>query len=76
MAIEVVKMHPALGAEIRGVDLSKPLDAQTAAEIRRAFDENIVVVARGQTLDEQQQLRAAARRCRHGHVQMAHQSGR
>lgn len=59
MAIAVEKIHPSLGAEVKGVDLSKPIDAETAAAIRKAFDENIVLVVRNQTLDEQQQLRAA-----------------
>jgi taurine dioxygenase len=53
------KIHPALGVEVRGVDLSKPVDSETAAQIRKAFDEHIVLVFRGQTLDEPQQLRAA-----------------
>ena len=26
--ISVVKLHPVIGAEIRGVDLSRPLDAE------------------------------------------------
>ena len=28
--ISVTKLHPAIGAEIRGVDLSRPLDAEDA----------------------------------------------
>ncbi len=59
MPITVQKMHPSLGAEISGVDLSRPVDAETAAAIRKAFDENIVIVVRNQTLDEPQQLKAA-----------------
>ena len=59
MAITVEKMHPSLGAEIKGVDLSKPVDAETAAAIRKAFDENIVIVVRNQDLTEAQQLKAA-----------------
>ena len=56
--MEVVKLHPALGAEIRGVDLSKPVDAATKQAIAKAFDENIVLVFKGQTLDEPAQLAA------------------
>jgi taurine dioxygenase len=59
MSLEIVKLHPSLGAEIRGVDLTKPVDAETAAALRKAFDDNIVVVFRNQTLDEPQQLAAA-----------------
>jgi taurine dioxygenase len=58
--MEVVKLHPALGAEIRGVDLSKPIDEATAVAMRKAFDDHIVVVIRGQDLDPDAQLRAAS----------------
>ncbi len=57
--MELVKLGPALGAEIRGVDLSKPIDELTAASMRAAFNDNIVVVVRGQELDEAAQLTAA-----------------
>ena len=46
--IEVEKLAPALGAEISGVDLSKPLDDETAGEIRRAFTEYLVLFFRDQ----------------------------
>jgi taurine dioxygenase len=41
--IEVRPIAGAIGAEVHGVDLSKPLGGQTVAEIRRAFLENLVV---------------------------------
>jgi taurine dioxygenase len=50
MAITVEKLHPSLGAEVKGVDLSKPVDAETAAAIRKAFDDNVVIVVRNQNL--------------------------
>lgn len=59
MALSFEKIHPALGVEVKGIDLSKPFDAGTAAAIRQAFDENIVLVARNQSLTEEQQLKAA-----------------
>jgi taurine dioxygenase len=59
MAIEVVKLHPSLGAEIRGVDLSQPQDEATIQAIRDAFDQNVIVVFRDQKLSEEAQLRAA-----------------
>ena len=59
MSIEVAPLHPALGAEIRGVDLRQPQDAATVRAINDAFDKNVVIVFRGQELDEAQQLRAA-----------------
>lgn len=57
--MELCSLSSALGAEIRGVDLSKPIDAETAAAIRKAFDDNVVLVVRDQDLNEEQQLRAA-----------------
>lgn len=58
-SIEVIKLHPLIGAEIKGIDLTKPVDAATKAAIKKAFEENIVIVFRNQDLDEAQQLRAA-----------------
>jgi taurine dioxygenase len=49
-SIRVNKIGDALGAEIGGVDLSKPLDARTFAEIRRAWLEHLVLRFRGQKL--------------------------
>lgn len=57
--MEIRKLHPALGAEIIGVDLSKPIDEQTRAAIVQAFNDHIVLVVRNQDLDEPGQLRAA-----------------
>src|SRR4051812_32960767 len=33
-AISVHKMHPHIGAEVRGVDLSQPLDSETLRQIK------------------------------------------
>jgi taurine dioxygenase len=52
--IEIVPMDAPLGAEIRGVDLSKPIsDAQFAA-IDDAFNQYSVAFFRGQELNEEQ----------------------
>jgi taurine dioxygenase len=59
MSIEVVPLHPSLGAEIRGVDLRQPQDEATVRAIRDAFDQNVVVVFRGQDISEAEQLRSA-----------------
>lgn len=58
-AITIVKVHPHIGAEIEGVDLSRKIDPDAAVQIRQAFEEHIVLIFRSQTLDEQQQLTAA-----------------
>lgn len=59
--IRVEPISSALGAEIDGVDLSRPLADEVFAEIRRAFFENLVVMFRGQDLTEDQQCDFAAR---------------
>lgn len=48
--LEVRPIAGALGAEVHGVDLKKPLSAETAAEIRRAWLEHLVIFFRGQNL--------------------------
>ncbi|HTP62110.1 MAG TPA: TauD/TfdA family dioxygenase [Burkholderiales bacterium] len=52
--IEARRISGALGAEIRGVDLARPLDKKSLAEIRRIFLDNLVVFFRGQDLTPQQ----------------------
>ena len=50
--ITVAPIAGALGAEIGGVDISRPIDDATFAEVRRAWNENLVIFFRGQTLDD------------------------
>jgi taurine dioxygenase len=50
---ETIGVRPiagALGAEVSGVDLSRPLELKTVAEIRRAFLEHLVIFLHGQDL--------------------------
>ncbi len=54
--LEIKKIAGALGAEILGVDLSKPLSQDLAREIRCAFLEHLVVFFRGQNLTPAQFL--------------------
>jgi taurine dioxygenase len=56
MPIEVQKSGAPLGAEIAGVDLSKPVDEATFRAVEAAFLENQVVVLRGQRLTEEQHI--------------------
>ena len=53
---EVVKSGKALGAEVRGVDLSKPMDDATFMFVHKAWLDNLVIVARGQDLDTPAQV--------------------
>ncbi len=58
MAISIVPLHPVIGAEIRGVDLTKPLDEGTKAAVRKAFEDHVVVIFRGQDLEDEHQIAA------------------
>ncbi|TRX74181.1 TauD/TfdA dioxygenase family protein [Pseudomonas mangiferae] len=50
--IEVIPSGAALGAEIRGVDLSKPLSDDTRRQILAAWHEHLVLYFRGQNLSD------------------------
>jgi len=53
-------LSAALGAEIIGLDLREALDARRVAELRDAWHENLIILLRGQTLSEDDQVRFAA----------------
>jgi taurine dioxygenase len=52
MAIVTRPLAPAIGAEILGLDLSRPLDSATAAEMRRIWLDAVIVLFRGQDLTQ------------------------
>jgi taurine dioxygenase len=54
--IALDKLTPIIGAEITGVDLSKPLSNRTQDEIHRALAENLVIFFRDQHITPQQHL--------------------
>ena len=54
--IEVKQLSPALGAEVRGVDLSKALDDRQWAEVHRAFLDHLVLFFPDQILTPEQQI--------------------
>jgi taurine dioxygenase len=54
-SIQVDKLTPHAGAEIRGVDLSRPLDEPTFKEIHAALIDNGVIFFRDQHLTPEQQ---------------------
>ena len=56
MPVTITPLTPVLGAEIGGVDLTRPLDDVTFATIRAAFEEHSVLVFRDQPLDDAQQV--------------------
>ena len=59
--IEMRRIAGALGAEIGGVDVARPLADEIVAEIHRAFLDHLVIFLRGQKLAPQQLLAFAQR---------------
>lgn len=60
MPIHVKPSGAALGAEILGADLTKPLDDAAIAQIRAAFYQHEVVYFRGQALSDEDHIRFSA----------------
>ena len=60
-AIDIEPLSPAIGVEVRGVDLATPLPEADFARIRRAWEENCIVLFRGQNLGEGEQVAFASR---------------
>ena len=58
--ISVTKLHPIIGAEIGGIDLSRPLDAETLRQVKDAWHEHTVLLFRAQQLSEDDQRRFAS----------------
>ena len=57
--VQVIPTGAALGAEIRGVDLSQPVPGETRALLRRAWADHLVIFWRGQRLPDEALLAAA-----------------
>ena len=53
---EVKRLGRHLGAEIRGIDLARPMDDATFKQVAKAFFENEVVVFRNQKITPEQQI--------------------
>src|SRR5438094_10188952 len=51
-AISITRIGEALGAEVSGIDVSKPIAADTFAAIRKAWLDNLVIRFRGQKLSD------------------------
>jgi taurine dioxygenase len=54
-------VSPALGIEVRGIDLAAPLDERTFKQIERAWHEGLILLFRNQELTEAQQAAFGAR---------------
>ena len=59
-ALKVNRLHPSLGAEVAGVDLSKPIDESTREALRLALAEHLALVFHDQALTPTQYLDAVS----------------
>ena len=59
--MQIEALSPAIGVEAKGVDLSRPLAEEDFVRIRRGWEENCVILFRGQHLEEDDQVAFAAR---------------
>ncbi len=56
MTLSIVQLRDSFGAEISGVDITKPIGDATFAAIRDAFDEYSVLVFRDQNFNDESQI--------------------
>lgn len=61
MSIQIKPSGAALGAEVIGADLTRPIDDATFAQIRDAFYRHEVLYFRGQELSDEDHIRFSAR---------------
>src|SRR5882724_11869316 len=57
MAITVTSLHASIGAEVRGIDLRRPVPADLVAAIETAFNEHAVLVFPDQPVSDDEQIR-------------------
>jgi len=55
--LEVIKLSPHIGAEIKGLDLSAPLSREQVDALNSLWLEHLVLLFRGQNLSQEDQLR-------------------
>ena len=56
MEFTVRRLTPNVGAEISGLDLSRPLDPETMTKVRKVWLDSVVVVFPEQSIDDDQQI--------------------
>lgn len=54
--MEIIPLSETIGAEVRGIDLREPLDAETRTALEDAWHKHIVLLFRDQDLDETAQI--------------------
>lgn len=65
---EIVPLTEHIGAEIRGIDLRKPVDAETKKALHQAWLDHIVLIFRDQHLTQEQHMEATKIFGEPGHV--------
>src|SRR5437660_7239982 len=58
--VTIALLHPSLGAEVTGIDLSKPVDEPVRQTLTRALADHLALVFHDQSLTPAQYLRAAS----------------
>ena len=61
MDLEVRPLKQNIGAEIRGVDLSKPLSNETIAKIRKIWVDHVIAVFPNQKVNDEQHIEFSKR---------------
>ncbi len=61
MALAITPLHPHIGAEVGGVDLSRPIDEVEVAALWQAIDRHAVLVFRDQQITDAELRSFAAR---------------
>ena len=59
-SLEIIPTGAAVGAEIRGIDLSRPLPGAVATALQEAWSKHLVLLFRDQEMTPEQHLRAAS----------------
>ena len=54
--LHIVPRHPLIGAEVNGLDLSRPFDAATVAALRAAWLEHLLLIFPNQAITDAQQI--------------------
>jgi alpha-ketoglutarate-dependent taurine dioxygenase len=57
--LTVTPLHPSIGAEVSGIDLSRPIDAPTRERLSQVLAEHLALVFHDQSLTPEQYLAAA-----------------
>ncbi|TAJ26652.1 MAG: TauD/TfdA family dioxygenase [Reyranella sp.] len=56
MTITVIPRHPALGAEVRGIDMRRPMDAATRQQVIDAWTRHLVLVFPDQQISDEEHV--------------------